>query len=92
MPYFEGSLVGVSDMTIFFVKFNFDKNTVLLTDSKCKRGIIELMQVGHDSRRKLCIVGFNWNSSQFRLNKLSAAGKSSSSVANIDARVKLKDR
>jgi len=50
-------------------------------------------KVGHDARRKLCIVGFNWNSSQFRLNKLGAAAAAkSSSPAAVDARIKLKDK
>ena len=43
------------------------------------RDVNAVWKVGHDARRKLCIVGFNWNSSQLRLNKLGAAGKSGTS-------------
>jgi len=43
---------------------------------------------GGDSRRKLCIVGFNWNSSQLRLNKLhgsSAGGKTAAATCSVAA-------
>jgi len=47
-------------------------------------------KVGHDSRRKLCIVGFNWNTSQLRLSKLEAAKADSESSA--DASMKSRDQ
>jgi len=56
-------------------------------------------KVGHDSRRKLCIVGFNWNSSALRLSKLQDAaaktdgGGGTSAAAAVDAgRTRPKER
>lgn len=38
------------------------------------REVNSFWKVGHDTRRKLCVVGFNWNSSQLRLSKLGKSG------------------
>ena len=56
------------------------------------REVSSYWKVGHDARRKLCIVGFNWNSSQLRLNKLGAAKSGTSSSLVGDGRTKLKDK
>jgi len=57
------------------------------------REVNAFWKVGHDARRKLCIVGFNWNSSQLRLNKLGAGKTAASpSVFSGDGRMKPKDK
>ena len=62
--------------------------------AESKREVNTFWKVGHDSRRKLCVVGFNWNSSQLRLNKLGAgkSGASSSSLAPVDGRTKPREK
>ena len=52
------------------------------------REVNTFVKVGHDARRKLCIVGFNWKSSQLRLNKL---GAEKSGTAG-DGRIKTKEK
>ena len=49
------------------------------------REVNTFLKVGHDSRRKLCIVGFNWNSSQFRLNRLNATKSDISTKSDINS-------
>ena len=57
------------------------------------REVNTFWKVGHDhGRRKLCIVGFNWNSSQLRLNKLSAGKSGTSSSLVSDSRMKPKEK
>ena len=48
------------------------------------RPVSAFWKMGHDTRRKLCIVGFNWNSSPLRLSRLDAAEKTATS-AGVDA-------
>jgi len=64
-------------------------------DSKpASRAVNSFWKMGHDTRRKLCIVGFNWKSSPLRLHKLDAAKTAATSASSpaVDGRMKPKDK